>query len=125
MTRRTIDRKVGGERERGTRCDDVVLRSTAGDEAIERISADFEMLAHPVRLRILEILVRRGGEVCVCDLERALPVKQPTVSHHLRLLREAGWVDTVRKGVWAHYFIRPDAMRAVRQRVQRAVDWLG
>jgi ArsR family transcriptional regulator len=94
-------------------------------ETLERMSADLELLAHPVRLQILDLLVRRGGEVCVCDLEGAVPVKQPTVSHHLRLLREAGWVDTVRKGVWAYYSVRPEVMRAVRQRVQRVADWLG
>lgn len=94
-------------------------------EALERVSADLELLAHPLRLAILDILVCRGGEVCVCDLEGALPVKQPTVSHHLRLLREAGWIDTVRKGVWAYYFVRPDIVRSVRGRVLRALDGLG
>jgi ArsR family transcriptional regulator len=91
---------------------------------LERVSADLELLGHPVRLAILDILVRRGGEVCVCDLEGGLPVKQPTVSHHLRLLREAGWIDTVRKGVWAYYFVRPGIVRAVRGRVQRVVEGL-
>ena len=125
MGKRTGHIRQVVERERGTRCCDMAPGPNIGDEALERLSADLEMLAHPVRLRILEILVRRGGEVCVCDLEGAVPVKQPTVSHHLRLLREAGWVDTLRKGVWAYYFVRPEAIRGVRQRVQRAVDWLG
>ncbi len=79
-------------RERGSRCCD--LAATRGIDAalFERLGADFAMLAHPVRLQILSILVSRGGEVCVCDLESALPVKQSTLSRHLRLLREAGWV---------------------------------
>lgn len=111
-------------RERGQRCCDVAMRPGLDGEALERLSADLELLAHPVRLRILDILVRRGGEVCVCDLERALPIKQPTVSHHLRLLREAGWLDTVRKGVWAYYFVRPEVLGAVRLRLQGIVDWL-
>ncbi len=111
------------DRTRGTRCS-VGARPGVAMEALERVSADLELLAHPVRLRILDILVRRGGEVCVCDLERALPVKQPTVSHHLRLLREAGWLDMVRKGVWAHYFVRPEILRSVTQRLQRVVDGL-
>jgi ArsR family transcriptional regulator len=121
-----MTRKAGTapERERGTRRSDVAPRSGREPETLERMSADLELLAHPVRLQILDILVRRGGEVCVCDLEGAVPVKQPTVSHHLRLLREAGWVDTVRKGVWAYYSVRPEVMRAVRQRVQRVADWL-
>jgi ArsR family transcriptional regulator len=111
-------------RERGERCCDVATRAGLDPEALDRLSADLELLAHPVRLRILDILVRRGGEVCVCDLERALPVKQPTVSHHLRLLREAGWLDTVRKGVWAYYFVRPEVLGTVRHRLRSVVDWL-
>ena len=111
------------ERARGTRCS-VGPRTQIDLEPLERASADLELLAHPVRLAILGILVRRGGKVCVCDLEGALPVKQPTVSHHLRLLREAGWIETVRKGVWAYYFVRPDIARAVRARVQRVVEGL-
>lgn len=87
------------------------------DAGLERVGMDLQVLAHPIRLRILEVLARRGGEVCACDLEPLLPVKQPTVSHHLRLLREAGLVDTVRKGLWAHYFIRPEAVAALRSRV--------
>jgi ArsR family transcriptional regulator len=110
-------------RARGTRCS-IGPRPQIDLEPLERVSADLELLAHPVRLAILDILVRRGGEVCVCDLEGGLPVKQPTVSHHLRLLREAGWIDTVRKGVWAYYFVRPDIVRAVRGRVQRVVEGL-
>lgn len=108
------------ERARGSRCS-VGPREQVDLEPLERVSGDLELLAHPVRLAILQILVRRGGEVCVCDLEGALPVKQPTVSHHLRLLREAGWIDTVRKGVWAYYFVRPDVLRAVRARLQKVM----
>lgn len=124
MTRRPIEIiRQSPSRERGTRCC-VDPRPDQDPEVLERVSADLELLAHPVRLQILDILVRRGGEVCVCDLERAVPVKQPTVSHHLRLLREAGWVDTVRKGVWAHYFVRPEVLRPVRQRLLRLADGL-
>ena len=111
------------ERARGTRCA-VGPRAPIDLEPFERVSADLELLAHPVRLAILAILGRRGGEVCVCDLEGVLPVKQPTVSHHLRLLREAGWIDTVRKGVWAYYFVRPEIVRGVRGRVGRVVEGL-
>jgi len=113
-------------RERGTRCCDVTPGVGEMDwAALERLSTDLELLAHPVRLQILGILVQRGGEVCVCDLERALPVKQPTVSHHLRLLREAGWIETVRKGIWAFYFVRPEVVQALRQRVGRLLSALG
>lgn len=83
----------------------------------ERLSTDFQILGHPVRLQILDVLARHAGQVCVCDLEAAVPVKQPTVSHHLRLLREAGLVDCERHGQWAYYFIQREALAALRERV--------
>lgn len=83
----------------------------------ERVAARLELLAHPVRLTLLGILCRRGGEVCVCDLEAAVPVKQPTVSHHLRLLREAGLVRVERRGQWAHYRIDEETMDSLRDQL--------
>jgi ArsR family transcriptional regulator len=100
------------------------MRADLTAAAAEEVTRDLLALAHPVRLRILEILARRGGEVCVCDLERTLPVKQPTISHHLRLLREAGLVDTARRGIWAYYLVAPAALAALRARVGRALDVL-
>jgi ArsR family transcriptional regulator len=113
------------DRERGTRRGDLAASAGLPVEALEHACADLALLAHPVRLRILDILARQGGEVCVCDLEGALPVKQPTVSHHLRILREAGLIDTVRRGVWAYYFIRPDVLASLRRRVSRVLGALG
>src|SRR3989304_5719474 len=69
----------------------------------EQLAADLQLLADPVRLQILDVLASRPGQVCVCDLEAALPVRQPTVSHHLRLLRRAGLVAVRPRGLWAHY----------------------
>ena len=79
----------------------------------ERAAERLDLLAHPVRLTLLSILCRRGDAVCVCDLEAAVPVKQPTVSHHLRILREAGLVQVERRGQWAHYRIDGDAVGAL------------
>jgi len=87
-------------------------------EAAAVLSRDFRLLADPVRLQILDILAERGGEVCVCDLEAALPVKQPTISHHLRLLLRSGAVTVDRKGLWAYYRIDPSDLRARRSRLQ-------
>jgi len=118
---KVVARPEPGERRRGTRCCEGVGPREALDEALDLAVADFDVLAHPVRLRLLEILARRGGEVCVCDLEQALPVKQPTISHHLRLLREAGLVATIRKGLWAYYYVEPAALAALQARVERAL----
>jgi ArsR family transcriptional regulator len=66
---------------------------------------------------MLATLVAASDEVCVCDFTGALPLNQPTVSHHLRILREAGLVSCERRGTWVYYRIAPDA----RARVDDAV----
>jgi ArsR family transcriptional regulator, arsenate/arsenite/antimonite-responsive transcriptional repressor len=86
------------------------------DEA-EHLSDDLQLLAHPVRIQILDILTHYGGSACVCDLEEALPVKQPTVSHHLKILRDAGLIDCERRGLWAYYGVRHDRLAQFRDRV--------
>jgi DNA-binding transcriptional ArsR family regulator len=69
----------------------------------------FKALADPHRLTILATLARAGGEVCVCDFTSALPLNQPTVSHHLKILRDAGLVVCERRGTWVYYQLAPDA----------------
>ena len=91
-------------------------------EQLKELVADLALLAHPIRLQILDMLGQSTGRVCVCDLEEALPVKQPTVSHHLKLLRDAGLIDCERQGLWAYYFIRRDAVAALRARVAAQLD---
>ena len=82
------------------------------------------LLAHPVRIQILDILAHYGGSACVCDLEEALPVKQPTVSHHLKILRDAGLIDCERQGLWAYYFVQREALAALRARIANQLDAL-
>lgn len=62
--------------------------------------------------------------MCVCDLEALVPVKQPTVSHHLRLLREAGLIGCERHGLWAYYFVQREALAALRARIAGQLDAL-
>src|ERR1700726_3713075 len=80
-------------------------------DAIDRSSeaALFKALADPHRLAMLATLARAEDEVCVCDFTGALPLEQPTVSHHLRVLREAGLVTCQRRGTWVYYRIAADA----------------
>lgn len=85
------------------------------------MAQDLQIFAHPVRLQILGLLARQEGHVCVCDIESALPVKQPTTSHHLKLLREAGLIDCERRGLWAYYFIKHDALRRRWSAIQQAL----
>ena len=69
--------------------------------------------ADPTRLVILRQLAS-GDEVCACDFTACCEVAQPTVSHHLKVLREAGWVTSQRRGSWVHYRIRPEAVERMR-----------
>lgn len=75
-------------------------------EAAESLAAVFKALGDPTRVAIVN---RLGStpEVCVCDLTAAFDLSQPTVSHHLRILREAGLVEAERRGTWAYYRLRP------------------
>lgn len=91
----------------------------------ERATTDLEILANPIRLQLLDMLVRKEGTVCVCDLEAALPVKQPTVSHHLRLLRAAGLVHSEKQGLYAYYRVDRDALSALRARITERLALLG
>lgn len=91
-------------------------------KALEVMSGDFQILAHPVRLQIVDVLARTAGEVCVSDLEEAVPVQQPTVSHHLRLLREAGLVESEKRGLWAYYFLNREAVAALRSRILAGLE---
>jgi ArsR family transcriptional regulator, arsenate/arsenite/antimonite-responsive transcriptional repressor len=70
----------------------------------------FKAVADSYRLRMLATLARAVQEVCVCDFTDALPLNQPTVSHHLRILREAGLVTCERRATWVYYQLAPDAL---------------
>ena len=109
------------DRQLGERCCDVSARPSRTHSEATAIASDLEQLAHPVRLQLLDVLARNEGRVCVCDLEAAVPVKQPTVSHHLRLLREAGLVESEKVGQWVYYRIKRDSARALRDRVQQVL----
>jgi ArsR family transcriptional regulator, arsenate/arsenite/antimonite-responsive transcriptional repressor len=125
MTTIDLDSAARSERRVGTRCCDGDVVPHIGDDEAQQTSDELSLLANPIRLQILSMLGRSAGDVCVCDLEAALPVKQPTVSHHLRILREAGLIDCERRGLWAHYFLKRDALTALRGRVSAQLVALG
>src|SRR5580693_10164767 len=76
----------------------------------EPAAALLKAIADPYRLTMLATLATAEDEVCVCDFTDALPLNQPTVSHHLRILREAGLVTCDRRGTWVYYRLAADAM---------------
>ena len=67
-------------------------------------------LGDPVRLQLVDVLRKHAGKVCVCELVPLFDISQPTLSHHLKKLREAGIVDSERRGLWAYYYVIPDAL---------------
>lgn len=99
-------------------------RAALSVQAAQQLADDLQILAHPIRIQILAMLARSDGQVCVCDLEAALPVKQPTVSHHLRLLRDAGLIGCERHGLYAHYFVNRSALADLRARILAPLDQL-
>lgn len=101
----------------GERCCDPGTRSQLSSREAVRVAADFEVLSHPVRLQLLDVLARNEGRVCVCDLEAAVPIKQPTVSHHLKLLRAAGLIEREKVGLWAYYRVDRTALASLRERM--------
>lgn len=79
-----------------------------------RVAPLLRALADPVRLRLMSLIASHaGGEACVCELTPKFRVSQPTISHHLRVLREAGLVERERRGTWVYYRARPDALEAL------------
>jgi len=93
-------------------CVQPALISESVDEASAAgLAQVFKALGDPVRLRLVSLIgARQGGEVCVCDLTSAFDLTQPTISHHLKVLREAGLIDSERRGTWVYYRLVPAAL---------------
>jgi ArsR family transcriptional regulator len=70
----------------------------------ESLAERLKSIADPTRLRMLDLLVQQAEPICVCDLTPQFPQNQPTISHHLRLLRDARLVDTEKRGIWSYYW---------------------
>ncbi|MFL6052898.1 MAG: ArsR/SmtB family transcription factor [Actinoallomurus sp.] len=79
---------------------------TAGEA--EGLAPLFKAIADPVRLRLLSLIAcHDGGEACVCDLTSAFDLTPPTISHHLKVLKQAGLIDSERRGTWVYYWVDP------------------
>src|SRR5918912_749100 len=82
-------------------------------QARQELAARFKALADPTRVAVVNRLAA-APEVCVCDLTASFDLSQPTISHHLKILREAGLVDSSRRGTWAYYRLIPEAVESLR-----------
>jgi ArsR family transcriptional regulator len=87
----------------------LVFPAVAGDEAA-RLATVAKALADPVRVQLVDVLRKHAGKVCVCELVPLFELSQPTVSHHLKVLREAGLVGSERSGLWVYYYVVPGAL---------------
>jgi ArsR family transcriptional regulator len=83
-------------------------------EQAEQVAPLLKALADPVRLRLMSLVAsHEGGEACVCDLNDAFDLSQPTISHHLKLLHDAGLLDRDKRGVWVYYRARTEALTSL------------
>jgi ArsR family transcriptional regulator, arsenate/arsenite/antimonite-responsive transcriptional repressor len=89
-------------------CEPVAYPDIERDEA-DRMASIAKALGDPIRMQLVDVLRKHAGQVCVCELVPLFDLSQPTVSHHLKVLREAGIVGSERRGLWAYYYVNTDA----------------
>jgi ArsR family transcriptional regulator, arsenate/arsenite/antimonite-responsive transcriptional repressor len=98
-----------------TPCCPPVLRGPLGKRDAEELAGLLKALGDPMRLRLLSFIAAQpGGEACVCNLVDAVDVAQPTVSHHLKLLHDAGLLERDKRGAWVYYRAVPERLEEVR-----------
>jgi ArsR family transcriptional regulator len=100
-------------------CCSPMVREPLDEAAALDLAKMFKALSDPVRLRLLSLIASfEGGEACVCDLTGPFDVSQPTISHHLKVLREAGLVASERRGTWVYYWVLPAALAKLSSLLQ-------
>lgn len=97
-----------------TECCTPLTRDRLGADESVALARSVKALADPTRLRMISIIAAsEGQEACVCDIQDAFDLGQPTVSHHLKVLLDAGFLTRSKRGTWAYYRLRPDALAAL------------
>ena len=99
------------KRPAGESCCEPVVYPDIEREQAERMASVAKALGDPIRMQLVDVLRKHAGKVCVCELVALFDLSQPTVSHHLKVLREAGIVGSERRGLWAYYYVEPDALK--------------
>lgn len=109
--RKTLDLIPASSAAVAEACAIPLVREPIDETAAAGLARVFKALADPVRLRLVSMIgAHQGGEVCVCELTDAFDLTQPTISHHLKVLREAGIIDSERRGTWVYYRLQPAAL---------------
>jgi ArsR family transcriptional regulator, arsenate/arsenite/antimonite-responsive transcriptional repressor len=103
------------KRAAGERCCEPVVYPDVERAEAGRMAEVAKALGDPIRLQLVDVLRRHAGKVCVCELVPLFEVSQPTLSHHLKKLRAAGIVDCERRGLWAYYYVKPDALKELAE----------
>lgn len=99
------------EPDTGVRCSPLV-REPLTEQQSHILASMFKALGDPVRLRLLSLIASHdGGEACVCDISGSFDLSQPTISHHLKVLRQAGLLGSERRGTWVYYRVIPAALQ--------------
>src|SRR6201990_1812206 len=109
----SVDLELAPKRKRaaGERCCEPVVYPDVERAQALRMAEVAKALGDPIRLQLVDVLRRHAGKVCVCELVPLFHISQPTLSHHLAKLRAAGIVDSERQGLWAYYYVPPEALR--------------
>ena len=109
----TVDLELAPKQKRpaGESCCEPVVYPDVERLEAERMAIVAKALGDPVRLQLVDVLRKHAGKVCVCELVPLFDLSQPTVSHHLKKLRDAGIVGSERQGLWAYYYVIPDALK--------------
>jgi ArsR family transcriptional regulator len=106
----TLELAPKQKRAAGEACCEPVVFPDVQPEAAARIAIVAKALGDPVRVQLVDVLRKHAGKVCVCELVPLFDLSQPTVSHHLKVLRDAGLVASERQGLWAYYYVIPEAL---------------
>ena len=99
----------------GEPCCEPLVHPTVSPAEAEQLALIAKALADPIRIQLVDVLRRHAGKVCVCELTPLFDVSQPTVSHHLKVLRDTGLVGVERRGLWAYYYVNPEAVKEFEQ----------
>jgi ArsR family transcriptional regulator len=107
-----VDLALAPKRKRpvGEPCCEALVHPDVSTAKADRIAALGKVLSDPIRVQLVDVLRKAPGQVCVCELQPLFDVSQPTLSHHLKKLRDAHVVGVERRGLWAYYHVLPGAM---------------
>jgi ArsR family transcriptional regulator, arsenate/arsenite/antimonite-responsive transcriptional repressor len=112
-----VDLKLAPKRKRaaGEICCEPVARPRISAAKAARLAAVAKALGDPVRVQLVDVLRHHAGKACVCELVPLFDISQPTLSHHLKKLLDAGIVGVERRGIWAYYYVNRDSLEEIDQ----------